>query len=214
VLVEFQTNGRGRGSNRWWSSDGALTFSLVLDARQADIPLERRPQVSLTAGLGVCEALAEMLPGQSLGLKWPNDVFLGTRKVCGILVEVPPRRPDRLVVGVGINVNNSFRDAPVTLRPTGTSLADEAGEPFDVVEVLLRVLSRMNEALELLADDGPRLAEAWRRRCLLRGRTVHLEGVSRKTIGLCRGIASDGALLIETPQGLERAHSGVIAHFD
>ena len=61
VLAEAQTSGRGRGSNLWWSSSGALTFSVLLATEAAGLPTERWPQVSLTVGLAVCEALEELL---------------------------------------------------------------------------------------------------------------------------------------------------------
>lgn len=214
VIAESQTAGRGRGNNQWWSADGALTFSLVLHADHVDLPPERRPQISLTAGLGVCEALAEIMPGHNFSLKWPNDVYLGRKKVCGILVEVPPRDEQHFVVGIGINVNNSFNNAPADLRSTATSLFDEAGEECDRVEILLRVLQRLAEALDLLTNDPGELTKAFSRRCLLSGRTVHLQAGANATIGRCLGIAGDGALLIETDSGLRRAFGGVIARFE
>src|SRR5438034_451345 len=98
--------GRGRGTNRWWSADGALTFSLVLEAPQERLPMSRWPQVALVAGVAVCEALERMAPRAEMRVKWPNDVYLAGRKICGILSESVPARRDRIVVGIGVNVNN------------------------------------------------------------------------------------------------------------
>jgi biotin-(acetyl-CoA carboxylase) ligase len=107
VLAQRQTAGRGRGANRWWAADGALTFSLVLAAPPDRLPPDRWPQVALVAGLAVCDALRSLAPAAELRVKWPNDVFLAGRKVCGILSESVPGWRDRLVVGIGVNVNNS-----------------------------------------------------------------------------------------------------------
>ena len=98
VLTDMQTAGRGRGDHRWWASPGALTFSLVVPglADREGTPWSR---IALTAGLAVGHALQQLQPGLPVGLKWPNDVYVSGRKICGILVEVPPRRSDRLVVG-------------------------------------------------------------------------------------------------------------------
>src|SRR5262245_30735712 len=87
VLAESQTAGRGRGVNRWWSAEGALTFSLVLQAPCERLPPDRWPQVALVAGVAVCEALEGLVPQAEVRVKWPNDVYLGSGKVCGILCE-------------------------------------------------------------------------------------------------------------------------------
>ena len=212
ILAERQTAGRGRGGNRWWSGPGALTFSLVLDAGALLLPAARRPQISLTAGLAVCQALDEALPSHKCRLKWPNDVYLDGRKVCGILVDVPPRKPDCLIVGIGINVNNSFDQVPAELRPLATSLADISGATLDPLDVLIRVLLQIERSLEMLVDDHKTLWSAWRSRCILQGRTIHLQSGPRLTIGVCRGIDSDGALLVETDSGMERAGGRNRAH--
>src|SRR5579862_3978982 len=122
VLAERQTAGRGRGSNWWWSAPGGLTFSLALDARQCGLPVERLPLVALAAGLAVCDAIEPLLPGVAVRLKWPNDVYVAGRKACGILVEAPGVSPARLIVGIGINVNNTFAAAPRELQQVGTAL--------------------------------------------------------------------------------------------
>src|SRR6266478_5912911 len=96
VLAERQTSGRGRGSNRWWSNDGALLFSLIIDAAEYGLPEARWPQLSITAGASVCEALTSFVNAGIIRLKWPNDVWLNGRKTCGILVEVPAARRGRL----------------------------------------------------------------------------------------------------------------------
>ena len=113
VIADHQTSGRGRGANRWWSSDGAILFSVIVDAAEYGLPESRWPQISLTVGAAVCQTLRALLGSETaVGLKWPNDVWLNGRKAAGILVEVPAVRRGRLVIGVGLNVNNSFESAP------------------------------------------------------------------------------------------------------
>jgi BirA family biotin operon repressor/biotin-[acetyl-CoA-carboxylase] ligase len=117
VVAAEQTAGRGRGSNRWWSPRGGLTFSLALEAPPTKLPPPRWPQVALATGLAVCEALEELVPRADLRLKWPNDVYLSGRKVCGILSESVPGCRDRIVIGIGINVNNTPRKCYSTEGP-------------------------------------------------------------------------------------------------
>ena len=124
VLTERQTDGRGRGANRWQSSAGALTFSLVLDTGNERVPADHRSRLAIVAGLAVCEALSHLAPRAEWHVKWPNDVFLNGRKLAGILIEIPPRRPLHAAIGIGINVNNSFDDAPSELAQIGVSLRD------------------------------------------------------------------------------------------
>lgn len=213
VIADKQTAGRGRGVNRWWSADGALTFSLLLDAAQCSLPPDRWPRVSLATGIAVCEAVQSLLPTGAVGLKWPNDVHLGGRKVCGILVETPPRS-GRLVLGVGLNVNNSLAAAPDEVRVRATSLSDVAGGEFDRREALALVLRRIEQNLALLAADEAALARKWQALCVLKGRAVELELGQRRVSGRCQGIDHEGALVIQSSIGPERYFAGVVAKFE
>jgi BirA family biotin operon repressor/biotin-[acetyl-CoA-carboxylase] ligase len=214
VLAERQTCGRGRGANRWWSADGALTFSLVLDATSMAPSAERLPQVSLTAALAVCEGLQQSEPTLDAGLKWPNDVYVQGRKICGILIEVPSRPTGRMVVGVGVNVNNSLADAPEELRDTATSLCDVSGKNSDLSEVLIAILRAFSGHLELLVAGPSSLSEKWQELSVLTGRTICLSVDREEIRGVCRGIDAEGALLLKTDQRVQRFFTGVIVEFD
>ncbi len=76
IVANEQTGGRGRGTNRWWATEGSLAFSLLLGAEQSRLPQSRWPQVSLHVGLSVCEAIEEVIDTSRPRLKWPNDVYL------------------------------------------------------------------------------------------------------------------------------------------
>lgn len=213
VLTELQTAGRGRGANRWWAIQGGLTCSVLFDLETAGLPRGAAPQVSLTAGLAVCEALDDLIAGASLGLKWPNDVFLEGRKVCGILVELPRGRDGALVIGIGINVNNSLREAPLDFRDQATSLRDATGRHFRLVDVLVPVLGCLWERLGWIGSRGEELRRRWRGRCLLTGRTVCVDSGHHQVEGVCRGIDDDGALVVDTASGAERCLAGVVTRF-
>ncbi|MCA9419132.1 MAG: biotin--[acetyl-CoA-carboxylase] ligase, partial [Candidatus Omnitrophica bacterium] len=98
VIAERQTAGRGRGGNQWWSAPGALTFSLLIDRETLDLREASDPRLSLTTGLAVSDALVDILPIGDFQLKWPNDIYLESRKVAGILLERSSTTPNRLVV--------------------------------------------------------------------------------------------------------------------
>lgn len=209
VLTDLQTAGRGRGDHRWWAAPGALTFSLIVPglAGSAETPWSR---ISLTAGLAVGHALQQLQPGLPVGLKWPNDVYVAGRKICGILVEVPPRRPDRLVVGMGLNINNSMQPAPPEVALSAISLRDLAGYSFPLPTVLTRVLCQFLGHLEALKQGDLALASQWQEWCMLTGLRVRIEMGRRTVEGTCEGIAESGALLLNTPQGREQCLSGTV----
>jgi BirA family transcriptional regulator, biotin operon repressor / biotin---[acetyl-CoA-carboxylase] ligase len=210
VLASQQLQGRGRGANRWWSASGALTFSLLLDTRQTLPFPQLLPRLSLAAGLSVCEALGPRVRNERVQLKWPNDVLLGRRKVCGILVESPARPQDRCVVGIGINVNNSLSEAPAEVRQRAVSLADAAGERWDLTSVLVDVLRQLEMSFANLAAGRLRLHDASRPWCALTGKFIAVAAGKKRLEGVCVGIDDDGALRVRTPEAERRLVSGVV----
>lgn len=214
VLAERQTAGRGRGANQWWSARGALTFSVLLETESLELPPDRWPRAALAAGLAVCDTLRASFPESDIGLKWPNDVFLAGRKTCGILVETLPGRRNRLVIGIGVNVNNSFATAPAELQAIATSLFDVTQQFTDLTDVLTRILQSLETRLRMLARDDPQLSRDWQSTSLLRGRIVHLDSGPRRVVGTCHGIAPDGSLVLETERGRESFFAGVVTRFE
>jgi BirA family biotin operon repressor/biotin-[acetyl-CoA-carboxylase] ligase len=212
VVADRQTAGRGRGRNTWWAADGALTFSLVLDAHAHRLPPGRWPTIALTVGLAVCETLCEPLAPRRPRLKWPNDVLLDGRKLCGILIEVPSSAAGRVVIGVGLNVNNPLTDAPPEVRQRATSLIDETGRTHDRTDLLIGILRRLDHDLALLSVGAQAaLQHRWSEWCDLTGRTVAVYQGEQVVEGVCEGIDADGALRLRTPFGPERLYSGVVA---
>jgi BirA family transcriptional regulator, biotin operon repressor / biotin---[acetyl-CoA-carboxylase] ligase len=229
VLAERQTAGRGRGTNRWWTAEGALTFSLALAAPADRLPPFRWPQVALATGLAVCDALQPLVPAADLRVKWPNDVFLGGQKLCGILCESVPGWGDRLVVGVGVNVNSSFRSQEPgarsqepgdtgrhELRRSAVALIDQDGVERDLANVLVAILDQFERRWSELLEEGfAAMAAEYRQRCFLSGRTVTVEQPGGKRIvGLARGIGDDGALLLATETGPMRVVAGSVAAWE
>ena len=214
VLAAEQTAGRGRGENGWWAELGALTFSLLLRPDPGILPPSRRSQLSLTTGLAVCEAIEEVAPGLAPKLKWPNDVFLNSRKVAGVLIEAPATARGTVVVGVGINVNNSVTDAPEDLRRKAIALCDATGSPLPLADVLGAAVSRICSRLQQLPTGGPELLSLWGERCLLTGRHVAVRQGDELIQGTCLGIDDGGALVIQTTTGDRACHSGVVDRFE
>lgn len=218
IVAARQTAGRGRGLNRWWSDSGGLACSLIIDPSgdlisRSAVPLEqeRWPRVALTAAVALCDVLQDLVPARNIALKWPNDILLEGKKVAGILVEIPPAVPAvprRLVLGMGVNVNNSLQHAPAEILATAISLVDVAGRTFEMTAFLSAWLERFESRLTALAGNDSLLPERWRSLCALTGQTVELQSGNRQMRGLCTGIATDGALLMDTGNGPERLYAG------
>lgn len=220
ILAGEQSAGRGRGLNRWWSDAGALTFSLVFDpmgdqlARGADVvEAAHWPKIALTAAIALCDVMQELLPDVPCALKWPNDVLLQGKKVAGILAEVPPATPPsprRLVLGMGINVNNSLKLAPAEVKAVGTAICDVAEAPVDATGLFIDWLSRFAGYLQALALGDCALPARWQSLCALTGKMIELQSGNRCVRGQCRGIDADGALLVDSHSGPERIFAGTL----
>ena len=161
--VEDAAAGPGRTTNarsRPWDEP------LVVSARRADVlaarparghlAADRLPQIALTAGLAICQAVEQFAPQADLALKWPNDVYLNERKLAGILIELPPRRPPHAVLGIGINVNNSLQAADAELAQTSISLLDAMQAELDRTDLLIACLQQIERRLNELRRRSPR----------------------------------------------------------
>ena len=211
VLTSEQTAGRGRKGNAWWSTTGALTFTLVINADELPMKSERRPMISLAAGLAVRDSLQAHASDHEFLLKWPNDVYTGEQKICGILVEqhsIAERQA--VLIGIGVNVNNSLRDAPTEVSQRAISLFDLEGHSLELTSVLISILQRLDFRIGQLSTQ-PRMAlsEA-NRHNLLTGRTVTLQLADQTVTGTCIGIDEEGQLVLQSETALHRCSSGIV----
>ena len=208
IVADVQTAGRGRGGNRWWTGPGSLAFSLLLDSVALGIERRVSPQLSLTAALAVIETVQPLVEPQPVGLHWPNDVFVGGRKLAGVLVE--GLSDGRHILGVGLNTNNTVADAPPELRETATTLLDLTGRSCDHTEILLTFLEHLQDVLGALAVGSPVVGKRYDALCLQRGRMLTIQAAGSSMTGRCAGIAGDGALLLETASGVQKFHGGAV----
>jgi BirA family biotin operon repressor/biotin-[acetyl-CoA-carboxylase] ligase len=197
---------------------------MIIEPASWGIPTEAWPRLSLTTAVAVCDAIeaaskelgaARSTPCSPLPaychIKWPNDVLIADRKVAGILIESPggpsPAK-DRVVVGVGINVNNSWNAAPRDAGQNGTALCDLTGGLQNIDAVLGAFIDAFDLRLRQLGSEDPELVQTWQQRSWLTGRQIAATREDGSLQGTCQGIAEDGALIIRTPTGVERVYSG------
>jgi len=184
VTAAEQTEGRGRQGRTWTAPPGkALLYSAVvrpLDPGDALLPL--------AVPLAVCETAEQLQPGIECGVKWPNDVQVGGRKLAGVLIEARPQ-DGWAVVGVGLNLAIAPEEFPPELRETATSLTGARIE--DAAAMLSRKLGHWLDA------EQRTILSAWRERDALRGQEIAWEGGS----GVAGGIDDRGYLVVVVPGG-------------
>ncbi|MDZ4818743.1 MAG: biotin--[acetyl-CoA-carboxylase] ligase [Planctomycetota bacterium] len=208
VLAEQQTAGRGRGSNRWWTGSGSLAFSLLFDPARFGLPSGPIPQISMVTGVALVEVFAPLVTGQTIGLHWPNDVYIGSRKLAGILVDALP--DGRHLIGLGANTNNSLSEAPEEVRQRAVSLSDLTGSEVEHGTLLAEFLNELAGGLSLLATAPAVIGDRFNSLCLQHGQMLTLRNGDSTVIGRCAGIAPDGALLLETASGREKFYAGTL----
>lgn len=215
LVAEQQTAGRGRMGRVWQSQRGdSLTFSLGLPLQPGDWS-----GLSLAVGVSLAESLEPLAAaGQvpALQLKWPNDLWLHGRKLGGILVETANWGTRRyVVVGVGLNVvappDLPAPDAAAAsqLAPVPATCLQAVWPGLDAPAALQAVAAPLVEALLEFEQRGfAAFAERFARRDALAGRAVRLSNGSE---GVAEGTAADGALLVRTPQGVQRVSSDEVS---
>jgi BirA family transcriptional regulator, biotin operon repressor / biotin---[acetyl-CoA-carboxylase] ligase len=196
VTAKHQSAGRGRRSRQWLDAPGeSLLMSILLRPR---IPPRDAPQLSLVAAVAVVDALATA--GVRAAIRWPNDVMIAERKICGILPEAATAGHgvlQHVILGLGLNVNQS--DFPAPIGALATSMRIETGHAHAVEEMLQAVLAALDRwyARFLLAGLGG-LREAWLARAQSIGRRARAADGRE---GVAVGLAEDGALLLKTDGG-------------
>ncbi len=213
VLAGVQTGGRGRLRRSWGSPEGGLWMSLVL---RPDLEAAAAPRLTQTAAVAVAKALRDI--GANAGIKWPNDLLVepGGRKVCGILAESSIRtakaenvpRVDHVVLGVGLNANLDPEDLGVTDREVAT-LRHELGRDVDALDLLRRLLRNLDAELRRVHDFAA-ILDDWRALSLTLGERVRVRRSGEVLEGLAADIAPDGALLLETRDGVLELYEGEV----
>lgn len=204
VVAERQTKGRGRRGRTWVSSEGQNIYMTLL--LRPEIQPQDAPMVTLLMGLSVAQGV-EKATGLCPGIKWPNDVVLDGKKICGILTEmsVQAEYMDYVVVGPGINVNQT--DFPQELSDKATSLRLQAGRAFRRVEVAAAVLEAFEKNLEIFLEtcDLTGLQEQYNHILLNMNQEVRILDKDSERTGIARGINNRGELLVEYPGGKTEA---------
>lgn len=203
ATAAHQTGGRGRLGRTWEDVPGtALLCSVLLKP----LPQRHMSELTLVGGLATAETVESAL-GRPARIKWPNDVLVDGRKVAGGLAEL---RDGAVVLGIGVNVNQTGAELPSDPRTPAASLRTVDGRRRGLEPLLRELLDALEQAYAVwlahgLAGLHPRIAA----RDFLRGRETNVNGVG----GVARGIRADGQLELETPSGTVVVSSGEVSSF-
>ena len=209
VIAESQTKGRGRLSRRWESSAGkGLWLSVLL---RPSIAPQAATQITIGAAVSVVRAIRQVT-GVEADIKWPNDVQVQGRKLCGILTELTAEvdRVRFLILGLGLNINQTPQDFPSEVRKIATSLAIESGEPVDRPNLAARLLEDLeHDYSRIRRGDFEKVATEWERCCSTLGKSVRIQMGDRVIQGRAESLDAEGALILRTTHGnLERILGG------
>ncbi len=195
IIAGEQTGARGRLRRAWVSPSGNIALSIILYPDLAGLPY----LVMITSLAVACSI--ESVTGLKTRIKWPNDILINGKKVCGILIEngVKENRVDFSIVGIGINVDFNVSSYP-EIANTAASL--KTGQDKDDMRIrLIRVLLSDFEKLYLKLPDGRPIYETWRDRLVTLGKEVRAVSVTQKIEGIAESVEESGALVIHQPDG-------------
>ncbi|WAA10578.1 biotin--[acetyl-CoA-carboxylase] ligase [Fervidibacillus albus] len=200
IIAEEQTAGRGRMARKWYSQKGGLWFSVIV---KPNIPIKIAPQLTLLTAVAVVRAIKDVLPLQPK-IKWPNDILINGKKVCGILTELQSANGsiEAIIIGVGMNVNQGKNNFPKDIRPIATSIFAESGNTIDLFSLLKAFCVHFEQLYEQYLQHGfKEIQTLWEQNCDTIGKEVVATTIRETIDGKVIGISEEGALLIKKENG-------------
>ena len=209
IISERQTDAKGRSGKAWASPVGGIWLSLIV---KPNVDYSKLPMITIGTGVAVAKAI-ERTGITSAEIKWPNDIIIHDKKVCGILTEAVTtfNTIDSVIIGVGIDANIDIEDFPEELQDGTTTLADELGRKEDE-NVLIRLFLEEFEKIAETFNEGnyESILKDWRKRSYSVGKIVEVrEPFNKNYDAYVVGIGREGALIVEKIDGtLEKVISG------
>ncbi len=207
VVAEKQTGGKGRRGRVWESPSGQnIYMSLLL---RPDFSPDKASMLTLVMALAVADTISQLHSELKVGIKWPNDILVGERKVCGILTEMNAE-PDYIhdvVIGVGINVNQM--EFPAEIAETATSIRLAKGDHVDRAALILGIMEMFEYYYGIFAEhqDLSAMVHVYDGYLVNRGRQVRVLDPKGEYEGEAEGINDSGALIVNLPDGSAKAVS-------
>jgi BirA family biotin operon repressor/biotin-[acetyl-CoA-carboxylase] ligase len=195
IIAERQTAGRGRLKRTWITTDGNIAVSIIIYP-----PKKYLQSLIMLGSLAVANAIKNTT-GIKCQLKWPNDVLIHGKKVCGILIEIKTHidRLDYAIFGIGINVNMKTSDYP-ELKSQATSLSEETDKPVSRIKLLRQLFIEMERLYSGLLS-GKSLYADWRHSLTTIGKAVRIQSGDSTLEGTAESVNEDGSLMLRLVDG-------------
>lgn len=208
VLAEHQTKGRGRKNREWYSNSGQnLTFSILINE---NINPKLINILSLGSAVVVAQSI-ENLFQLNVEVKWPNDVLINRKKVCGILTESTSKGNviNKIVVGIGINVNQPNFPGKFEIAPT--SIRKEFKSEVSRERLLSELLNNFEEMFKEASEKPKNVLNDWRSRCKMIGEKIKVVEDDKTKFGVFDDIDDDGFLILKIGDKKEKIHFGDVS---
>ncbi len=208
IMSEQQTGGVGRLGRMWASPPGGIWATVIM---APSIPVERLFMITMAGSLAIARAIRREYDIGAL-IKWPNDIFIGSKKVAGLLQEVSTDgdKVNYVLLGMGVDANIDLNELPDELREIATSLDLEVGAAIDRPRFLARVLKELElRLLQLESGEYDTIVQEWKSLSLTMNRRVHVKTLKRTFKGEAVDIDNHGALVIRKDNGrIEKVIAG------
>lgn len=203
VVAETQTGGKGRLGRKWVSPKGNLYLSVIL---RPNIPTHKAPLITLMGAVAVASAIRTTC-GLEAGIKWPNDVLISGRKVCGLLTEMSAEqdRIRHIVLGIGVDVNMELGELPPEVRSLTTTLAAEAAVKINRTALFQQVLRDLEHWYQKFLNNDADVLDEWKKLNMTIGNRVAVSGAGEALDGLAQGVDHEGRLIIKLDNDTLRA---------
>ncbi len=194
ILAEKQGSGKGRYARQWHSPKGGLYMTIMLQPTNSVLSY---PLYGFALACAAARAL-EDLNGPPISLKWPNDLLSRKRKIGGILSELITTMSDypKLVMGIGINVNNEVSSFPESIRNISTSVVSETGRQLVIEHLAAKIVTYLDDYLSKGSEPSGILSE-FRKRCTTLGRQVRVDAAGQLLSGRALDVTYDGSLIVQ-----------------
>jgi len=208
VVADTQSSGRGRKNRIWSSLKGGLWFSVVLYPK---ISPQDGMFITMASSVAVAEGIKKITGLNSI-IKWPNDILINGKKVCGILTEIDAEKDNinYAVIGIGINVNNQLDKE---LQKTATTLRQETSAQVSKVKLLISILKSLDENYNrLILSDYNFIRDLWLSYSNIIGKKIQIKDEITITTGVVTNIDNNGYLILDTDCGKIRIVSGDVEY--
>ena len=208
VITDNQFGGKGRNSRSWFTiANKSLSFSILI---KKEIPIKLCGWIPIITALSIERGLQNFQIQTSF--KWPNDILLDRKKMGGVLIEskVKGTLVNKLIIGIGLNINESKDELDSSISEVATSLHIHSGKIFQRERILAAVLNEMEQIIEEFPKNIDKICENWITNCDHLDKKIQFHSGSDVISGVFKGLGENGSAIIKTNQSEQEFHSGEI----